>query len=206
LVDHTFVKGNTDNGYPPATYTVVGNSPTCTFPINIAPVSAVSRINHANAGMFDIDLPLTGTPGIEDRRGAPAGHYTVIVTFSVPVNVNNVTVTPGQGGTAQVVHFSVNNTGVIVDLGNVSNAQTLSVNLLGVSGGGLSGDVSIPMSVLVGDTNADGFVNSADIGQTKSQSGQQVTSFNFREDVNVDGYLNSADIGLVKASSGTALP
>jgi hypothetical protein len=26
LIDHTFVKGNTDNSYPPATYTVVGNN------------------------------------------------------------------------------------------------------------------------------------------------------------------------------------
>ncbi len=62
------------------------------------------------------------------------------------------------------------------------------------------------MSVLIGDTNADTFVNSGDIGQTKAQSGQPVTSFNFREDVNADGFLNSADIGLVKAESGTALP
>jgi hypothetical protein len=49
-------------------------------------------------------------------------------------------------------------------------------------------------------------VNSADIGQTKSQSGQSVTSSNFREDVNADGFINSADIGLVKSRSGTALP
>jgi hypothetical protein len=47
----------------------------------------------------------------------------------------------------------------------------------------------------VGDTNADGFVNSADIGQTKSQSGNTVSSSNFREDLNADGFINSADIG-----------
>jgi hypothetical protein len=62
------------------------------------------------------------------------------------------------------------------------------------------------MRVLVGDTNADTFVNSADIGQTKSQSGQAVSTSNFREDVNVDGFVNSADIGLAKSKSGTALP
>jgi hypothetical protein len=60
--------------------------------------------------------------------------------------------------------------------------------------------------VLIGDTNADGFVNSADISQTKSQSGNAVTSSNFREDLNADGFLNSADISLVKSKSGTALP
>jgi hypothetical protein len=62
------------------------------------------------------------------------------------------------------------------------------------------------MGVLVGDTNGDGFVNSADISQTKSQSGDPVTGANFREDVNADGFLNSADISVVKSESGTALP
>jgi hypothetical protein len=67
-------------------------------------------------------------------------------------------------------------------------------------------DVSVPMAVLLGDTNADGFVNSADISQTKSQSGNAVTGSNFREDLNADGFINSADISLVKSKSGTALP
>jgi hypothetical protein len=60
--------------------------------------------------------------------------------------------------------------------------------------------------VLLGDTNGDRFVNSADIGQTKAQSGNPVNSSNFREDINTDGFLNGADIGLVKSKSGTALP
>jgi len=59
---------------------------------------------------------------------------------------------------------------------------------------------------LIGDTNADAFVDSADIAQTKSQSGKGVTASNFREDVNADGFIDSADIGFVKSKSGTALP
>ncbi len=62
------------------------------------------------------------------------------------------------------------------------------------------------MDVLLGDTTADGAVNSADIGQTKSKSGQLVGAGNFRNDVTVDGSLNSADIGQVKKQSGTGLP
>ena len=62
------------------------------------------------------------------------------------------------------------------------------------------------MGVLVGDTTGDRSVNSADISQTKSQSGQAVTTSNFREDVTADGSINSADISLVKSKSGTALP
>jgi hypothetical protein len=204
LVDHTFVKGNTDNSYPASTYTVAGN--TICSSGNIEPVSAVSRKTHGSAGVFDIDLPLTGEPGIEDRSGGAAGNHKVIITFAVPVSVTNVTVTPGAGGTASTSGFSVNNSQVTVNLTNVSNAQTLTINLIGVSGGANSGNVGVPMSVLAGDTNADRFVDSADISQTKSQSGNPVKQSNFREDVNVDGFLDSADISLVKSKSGTALP
>jgi len=76
-----------------------------------------------------------------------------------------------------------------------------------VDSAGNSGNVLSPqLGILTGDTNADGFVNSADISQTKAQSGQTVGSGNFREDLNADGFLNSADISLVKSKSGTALP
>ena len=36
------------------------------------------------------------------------------------------------------------------------------------------------MSLLVGDTNANGVVNASDISQAKSQSGQAVRGSNFR--------------------------
>jgi hypothetical protein len=62
------------------------------------------------------------------------------------------------------------------------------------------------MGALVGDTTGNGSVNSSDISQTQSQSGQPVTSANFREDVTVNGFINSSDISLVQSKSGTALP
>jgi len=61
------------------------------------------------------------------------------------------------------------------------------------------------MRVLIGDTNADRSVDSADISQVKSQSGNPITSSNFREDLNGDGFIDSADIAFVKSKSGTAL-
>jgi hypothetical protein len=95
----------------------------------------------------------------------------------------------------------------MVNVTGVANAQNLTVTLTGaVDSTGAIGAASGTMGVLIGDTNADRSVNSADIGQTKSQSGQAVDGGNFREDVTVDGNLNSADIGLVKSKSGTALP
>jgi hypothetical protein len=96
----------------------------------------------------------------------------------------------------------------VVNLTGVANAQVITVTLTNVSDsvGNFSSAISPAMAVLLGDTNGDGFVNSADIGQTKSQSGHPVNAMNFREDVNADGFVNSADISLVKSRSGTGLP
>jgi hypothetical protein len=49
-------------------------------------------------------------------------------------------------------------------------------------------------------------VNSSDISQTQSQSGQPVTGSNFREDVTVNGQINSSDISFVQSKSNTGLP
>ena len=204
FVDHTFIKGQNDNTYPAATYTITGGA-TCSTG-TIVPVSAVSRKTHGSVGDFDVNLPLIGQPGIEDRTGGASGNHKVVITFSVPITVTSANMAPGSGGTGSVSSFSVNNTQVTVNLTNVSNAQTLSVNLVGVSGGGNSGDVSVPMAVLTGDTNADRFCDAIDVSQTKSQSGKAVGLANFREDVNVDGFIDAVDTALVKSKSGTALP
>src|ERR1043166_8357752 len=92
---------------------------------------------------------------------------------------------------------------VTVNLHNVSNQNRLMITLLNVNG---LGNVTVPMNVLLGDTNANGAVNSSDISQTKGQSGMPVTGSNFREDITVDGNLNSSHILLLKPKSGTALP
>jgi hypothetical protein len=202
LIDHTFVKGNTDNSYPPATYTVTGNTvcPSGT----IVPVSAVSRMTHANAGAFDVDLPLVGKPGVEPRSNS--GNYQIVVTFDVPVTVQGASVTPANGKSGSVSGAPiVNNSQVTVNLTNVSDIQTLSVNLIGVTGGSNSGNVVIPMSVLIGDVGGDGAVNSADATQLRNLSGQEVNLSNYRDDLNLDGVVNSADATIVRRHSGNGL-
>jgi hypothetical protein len=62
------------------------------------------------------------------------------------------------------------------------------------------------MGLLPGDTSGNGIVNSTDVTQAKSQSGQPTTAANFRQDVNNSGSINSTDVSTVKAKSGTALP
>jgi hypothetical protein len=60
------------------------------------------------------------------------------------------------------------------------------------------------MDVLLGDSNGDLSVNSADAQQTRNRSGQLVDTTNFRSDVNVDGVVNSADATVVRRQSGHA--
>jgi hypothetical protein len=95
---------------------------------------------------------------------------------------------------------------VTVDLTGVTNAQRLTLRLLGVNNGTATNDVSVPMGVLLGDTNWNGVVNASDVSQVKSQIGLPVTSSNFRTDVNANGSINAADTAIVKQNSGTSLP
>lgn len=166
-------------------------------------INAVSRKVHGPAGTFDIGLPLSGTPGVECRSGGATNDYQIVVTFGTPVTFSTAQLTQGTGSVSST---TTNNNQVVINLTGVTNAQTIQVTLVGVNDGVATNDITIPMSILTADTNSDGFVNSADISQTKSQSGQAVTISNFREDVNTDGFINSADISLVKSESGTALP
>lgn len=164
--------------------------------------AAVSRKTHGGAGTFDINLPVTGSASIECRTGGASGDHQVVVTFAAPVTLSSASVSSGRGSVAST---TVSGNQVFVNLTGVTNAQTIVITLSGVNDGTSTGSVSVPMSILAGDTNGDGSVNSADISQTKSQSGQSVTQSNFREDVTHDGSLNSADISLVKSKSGTGL-
>jgi len=93
-----------------------------------------------------------------------------------------------------------------VNLTGVTNAQRIVLDLTNVNDGINVGDAFVAMNVLAGDTTGNGAVNSSDIAQTQSQSGQPVTSANFREDVTVNGLINSSDIAFVQSMSGTALP
>jgi RHS repeat-associated protein len=171
----------------------------------ILPVSAVSRKTHGNAGTFDLNLPLTGTPAIECRSGGASSAYQVVVTFPSAISFGSASVTTGTG---TISSMSVNGdaTEITINLTGVSNQQTIVISLSSVTDGSITNDVAVGMRVLIGDTNADGFTDAIDDSQTKSQSGNSVTSANFREDVNVDGFIDAIDDAFVKSKSGTALP
>ena len=166
--------------------------------------AVVSRKVHGGAGTFDVDLSRAD----ECRSGGPSGNYTLVFNFASPLmNVGDAKV---SGGTATIAGSSIGSDSheYVVNLTGVANAQTLniSVNNVADSAGNFSAVVSASMSILVGDTNGDRFTDAIDVSQTKSQSGNAVTTSNFREDVNVDGFIDAIDVSVVKSKSGTALP
>lgn len=168
--------------------------------------SALSRQVHGSAGTFDVDLPLSGNPGIE-CRSAGDGNYTVVFTFSNPIaSVDNA---GSDHGSVNSVADTPNQNQVVVNLNGITaDPQYVTVTLNGVhdSYNQTLSSVNVTMALLVGDSNADGTVNSADITLVKSQSGFVLDNSNFREDLTIDGDVNSGDISLVKQQSGTALP
>ena len=129
-------------------------------PFNVLqPTSAVSRLTHGGAGGFDIDMPLTGTAGVECRNGG--GNYTLVVTFSNTMVSGNASVTGGAGSVAGSPTFSGHT--MTINLTGVTNAQTLTVSLTNLtdSFSQVLPSVVLGASFLIGDTNGDRMVNAA---------------------------------------------
>jgi hypothetical protein len=158
-------------------------------------------MTHGSAGTFDLDLPLTGTPAIECRRGGANGNYSIVFNFAN--DVPNCGTAATAGGS---VIAGPNSNQCTLNLTGVPNGQTINVELDNVTDSfDNTGNVSVPVGFLIGDTNKDGFVDAIDTSQTKSQSGNAVSQSNFREDVNVDGFIDAVDVSLVKSKSGSVL-
>ena len=179
--------------------------------------SAVSRKTHGAAGTFDINMPLTGTSGVECRTGGATHDYSLVVTFSGNVTVTGMpqsqvvtgTGCVGSGGTCDPNGtVSVSGNMVTVPLTNIADIQVINVQINGVNGASdePAVNVTIPMGFLTGDVNGNRVVNSTDVAQTKSQVGQNVGSANFREDVNASGTITATDVSIVKSDVGHALP
>lgn len=94
-----------------------------------------------------------------------------------------------------------------VDLTQVTNDQTIVITLTGVKVilDSNTYTFSIPMGVLVGDTNGDRVVDSLDVSQTSARIGNAVTQSTFRNDVNADGVIDSNDVALIESDLGKVL-
>jgi hypothetical protein len=166
------------------------------------PTNIVSRKTHG-ANNFDSNLPLTGSIGVECRSGGAAGDYKVIATFAAPVTFTFAGITSGTGSVASA---SAAGNQVTVNLTLVPDAQRITITLFGLNDGTNTGNLGIPMGILLGDTTGNGSVNASDVSLTKLQTGTALSAANFREDVTLNGSINSSDVSSVKLQSGTALP
>ena len=169
-------------------------------------VTAVSRKMHGGAGSYDIDLPLSGEPGVECRSGGQNADHTIVVTFSNDVVSGNASVTAGTGSVSGSPAFNSNT--MTVNLTGVADIQQITVTLNNVmdSFAQVLADTTVTMNVLMGDTTGNKGVTSTDISEIKSQSGQAVDGSNFRDDVMPDGSINSTDIATTKIHAGDGLP
>jgi D-serine deaminase-like pyridoxal phosphate-dependent protein len=171
--------------------------------------AAASRKSHGSAGTFDVELPLTGSPGIECRSGGANGDYTMIFTFANPLtSVGGASVTSGTGSVSGGNIDSNDAHNYIVNLTGVTNAQTITVNLNNVtdSAGDFSSAVSASMGVLLGDVNGNKVVSNTDVASVKTQVAAPVTASNFRNDVTANGVISNTDVSTTKAQVGTTLP
>lgn len=222
VVQHTYQS----NGHFQARLTVTdshglvsGNVAGVEIEVDLPLNDVVSRKVHGAAGAFDIDLLKSdGTSDIECR--AEGNGYTIVYTFGSTGEFTT---------TGQASSVTITNGGIIashepgpaanqytVNLTSVPNARRHLVTLMGVpvhnntmsgnAGNASLNNVPAQFNLLIGDTNNSGSTNSADIAQTKSNSGQAANSSNFRTDVTVNGTINASDVSLVKSKSGTALP
>jgi serine protease AprX len=170
----------------------------------LALTEAVSRKIHGAAGTFDIDLPLSGEPGVECRNSG--GNHTLVFAASNDLVSGNASVTTGTGTVSGSPSFAGNT--MTVNLTGVTDVQKITVTLSNVtdSFAQVLPDTAVSVNMLIGDTNGNKIVNASDIAQTKGQSGLPVTAANFRGDVTANGSITASDIALVKSHSGASVP
>jgi hypothetical protein len=170
----------------------------------LALTTVVSTKTHGGAGTFDINLPLSGTPGLESRN--TGGNHTFVFTFTNNVVSGNASVTAGTGTVSGSPTFSGNT--MTVNLTGVTDAQQIAVTASSVtdSFGQTLPDTAVTANILAGDTTANKSVNSSDVIMTKQQVGAVIDATNFRTDVNANGNINASDVTMVKGFIGDSVP
>ncbi|CAN5794225.1 hypothetical protein BH20VER1_BH20VER1_00240 [soil metagenome] len=170
--------------------------------------TAVSRKTHGSAGTFDVDLPLSGAPGIEPRNGPVQGTHRIVFTFTNDVVSGTAAVTEGTATISGSPQFQGNT--MTVDLTGVPSAQRVTIAVQNVTDtfAQTLPNAAVTMKALWGDANSSSSVTASDVSQVKSVAGQTLSPGNFRSDLTVDGAISATDIGTVKslASTGASLP
>jgi hypothetical protein len=180
---------------------------TCLASNSLVPVNVVSRKVHGdNTGTHDVDLPLTGPPGIECRKGGGSDgkDHTIVISFAQPITSVGGASVDSSDSMAMADTPSVNQQIVTVNLHKVTNAQIITLHLTNVSDGtNTAPDIGIPMGVLLGDVDASAHVDVGDISPVQATNSQRTSDRNFRGDVDVSGHIDAGDIGYIQNGNST---
>ena len=184
------------------------NSPSYVTDLPARLVGAASRKVHGTAGTFDVNLHLTGKPGIECRSGGSNGDYTIVFTFDRAVTqVDAAAITRGGGSVAsRTVGPDANQ--YTVNISGITTPREVDVTLTGVhvaAGPALAG-VGATMGVLFGDVNSSRIVDGNDVATVQAATRQRANSANFRRDVNLTGLIDGNDVSAVQGRTRTRLP
>jgi hypothetical protein len=165
-------------------------------------LSAASR-----KGQFEIDLPLTGTPGIECRSGGANGNFQLVLTFDNELaSVDDAAISCGNIRNTKINAADPHL--LIVNLSRVRcNTQNVTLTVSGMHDivGHTLASATVTVSFLLGDTTADGIVNFMDVRQVKADQGQTTDETNYREDLDVSGQIDQADLAIVRRERGMML-
>ena len=172
--------------------------------------SVVSRMTHGTAGNFDVNMPLppnSSPRGVECRSGT-AGNYKLVFTFTA--NLTSVTSASVSSGTGSFSSGTIgpNPNQYTVNLTGVADQQYITVTLNNVvDATGASGNIVSPqLGILVGDVNASGRVDAADVSSVRQQTLQTVSTSNFRNDLNASGRIDAADVSIARQDTLHSLP
>jgi PKD repeat protein len=167
----------------------------------------VSRMTHGSAGDFDVILPLTGTRAVECRSSTPGNYKLVFAFVNNLVSVSSAGINSGIG-TVSSSAIGPNPNQYTVNLTGVSDQQYISVALVNAKDStGATGNVISPqMGILVGDVNASGRVDAADVSSVRQQTLQAITTSNFRDDLNASGRIDAADVSVARQNTLHSIP
>lgn len=171
---------------------------------DLALQKVVSRKDHSQR--FDVDLPLSGDVGIENRAGSRTNMLVFTFNNNV-VAIDGATSTCGEASEIRVDPADSHN--VQVKLKSVACDQsrvTLALNGVTDDQGNRLDSTSITFGILLGDVTGDGVVNEADIAATRAVLGQYTTASNFRADVDMSGFIDGHDVRVVASNRGHHLP
>jgi PKD repeat protein len=165
---------------------------------------------------FKINLPLTGTRGVECRSSSSlgAGNYTMVFSFAHNLtSVAGASVTAGTGtvsgspivGPNASLGLAANQ--CAVNLTNVSNGQYITVAITGAHDvAGANFGAAQQMGVLAGDVDATGRVDGNDVSAVQSHTRQSTDGTNYRFDVDASGRIDGNDVSITQGHTRTGLP